>query len=304
MQLWFSSSLVAPSNPNTHSFGPVHHTPFTIMRYKNLIALSSLLSLAAAAPKGFLSKRIDQDEITWGPLIGLGPTADGIEITSVVATIYPGQMPKTQAGGLYNWIGINNETENGDLVQGIVGSYSHGESECKGAKADSLWHADSQNSRPGRALINGHRCISSEVYGWDTKLNKWNQYVGEERMLAATPEDGITFNHTLVNQQTGHWYQTARNARTGALYAEYNKTSPTMTMVNTAVECQSCTPPTDVQYWKDITIKLSGADKNFGSTLYQSNNATNTNPVTSDGKIWKIQNVTIPVVPPLADVIG
>jgi len=110
------------------------------MQYKNLIALSSLLSLATAAPKGFLSKRIDQDEITWGPLIGLGPTADGIEITSVIATIYPGNMPKTQAGGLYNWIGINNETETGDLVQGIVGSYSHGESECKGSGADSLWY--------------------------------------------------------------------------------------------------------------------------------------------------------------------
>ncbi|CAD0092214.1 unnamed protein product, partial [Aureobasidium vineae] len=242
--------------------------------YKNLLAISSLLSLATAAPKGFLSKRIEQDEITWGPLIGLGPTTDGIEITGVVATIYPGNMPKMQAGGLYNWIGINNETESGDLVQGIVGSYSRG-------------------------------CISAEVYGWDTKLDKWNQYVGEERMLAATPEDGITFNYTLIDQQTGLWYQTARNARTGALYAEYQKTSPTMTMVNTAVECQSCTPPTDVQYWKNITIKLSGADKNFGSTLYQSNNATNTKPFTNDnGKIWKIQNVTIPVVPPLADVIG
>lgn len=111
-----------------------------IMQYKNLFALSSLLSLATAAPKGFLSKRIDQDEITWGPLIGLGPTVDGVEIVGVVATIYPGNMPKTQAGGLYNWIGINNETETGDLVQGIVGSYSHGESECKGAKADSLWY--------------------------------------------------------------------------------------------------------------------------------------------------------------------
>lgn len=136
-------------------------------------------------------------------------------------------------------------------------------------------------------------------------MNDWNQYVGDERTLAATPEDGITFNYTLINQKTGLWYQTARNARTGALYAEYNKTSPSMTMVNTAVECQSCTPPIDVQYWKDITIKLSGADKNFGSTLYQSNNATNTEPFTNDhGKIWRIQNVTIPVVPPVADVVA
>jgi hypothetical protein len=110
------------------------------MQYKNLIALSSVLSLATAAPKGFLSKRIDQDEITWGPLIGLGPSADGIEITGVLATIYPGKMPKNQSGGLYNWIGINNETESGDLVQGIVGSYTHGQSECKGANADSSWY--------------------------------------------------------------------------------------------------------------------------------------------------------------------
>ncbi|KAI5276259.1 hypothetical protein E4T47_00939 [Aureobasidium subglaciale] len=257
------------------------------MQFKNIVTVSSLLSLAAAAPKGFLSKRVEQEEITWGPLIGLGPTADGVEITGVVATIYPGKMPQTQAGGLYNWIGINNETETGDLVQGIVGSYTHGESECKGAQADSLW------------------CISAEVYGWDTEVNGWNQYVGEERTLAATPEDGITFNYTLINQRTGLWYQTARNTRTGVLYAEFNKTSPTMTMVNTAVECQSCTPPTDVQYWKDITIKLSGSDKNFGSTLYQSNHATNTEPFANDnGNIWKIQNVTIPVVAPVADVVG
>jgi hypothetical protein len=147
------------------------------------------------------------------------------------------------------------------------------------------------------------RCISSEVYGWDTSKNGWNQYVGEERTLAATPADGIIFNYTLIDQNTGHWYQTARNARTGALYAEFNKTSPTMTMVNTAVECQSCTPPTDIQYWRDITIKLSDMDKDFGGTVYQSNHATNTKPYTMDnGRLWKVQNITIPVVAPDSEV--
>ena len=107
------------------------------MQYKNLATLSSLLSLAAAKPIGQLGKR--DEEITWGPMIQMGPTSDGVEITQVIATIYPGNMPKTQAGGLYNWIGINNETETGDLIQGIVGSYIHGQSECSGAKADSLW---------------------------------------------------------------------------------------------------------------------------------------------------------------------
>ena len=49
-------------------------------------------------------------------------------------------MPSTQKGGLYSWIGITNTSETGDLVQGIVGSYIHGESECSGAKADKLWY--------------------------------------------------------------------------------------------------------------------------------------------------------------------
>ena len=84
--------------------------------------------------------------------------------------------------------------------------------------------------------------------------------------------------------------------------ATYNKTSPQMTMFNTAVECQSCTPPTDPQYWVDTTIRLSGADANFGSTLYQSNHATNTPATTPDkGLTWKIANVTIPVVEPIED---
>jgi hypothetical protein len=127
----FSSNRLSVANKNIK---------YRIMQYRNLTVLSSLLSLATAAPKGFISKRDDQKITTWGPLIGLGPSANGIEITSVVATLYPGNTPKMQTGGLYNWIGINNETETGDLVQGIVGSYAPGESECKGVEVDSQWY--------------------------------------------------------------------------------------------------------------------------------------------------------------------
>ena len=147
-----------------------------------------------------------------------------------------------------------------------------------------------------------HRCVSSEVYGYDSSQGGYNQYVGDETTLATTPADGVTFNYTLINSETGMWYQNARNARTGDLMSEYKKKSPSMTMLNTAVECQSCTPPTDIQYWTDITIKLSGADKNFGSSLYAINQASNTDPTTSDsGKTWSIKNVTIPVVDPVAN---
>ena len=94
----------------------------------------------------------------------------------------------------------------------------------------------------------------------------------------------------------------ATNAKTGDLLATFNKTSPQMTMFNTAVECQSCTPPVDPQYWINTTIRLSGADTNFGNTIYQSNHASNTPVTTADGGItWKIANVTIPVVTPIAD---
>ena len=75
-----------------------------------------------------------------------------------------------------------------------------------------------------------------------------------------------------------------------------------MTMINTAVECAGCTPPVDVQYWTNITIRLSAADQNFGQTLYQSNHATNTPVTTPDnGKTWKIAKVTVPVVAPVSD---
>lgn len=164
------------------------------------------------------------------------------------------------------------------------------------------------------------RCISAEVYGYDADISNWNQWVGDLRTLDTTPTDGVTFNYTLIDSSSGLWLQyvsiytlligtmysrsnrTARNARTNELLATFNKTSDPMTMINTAVECQSCTPPVDPQYWTDITIRLSDKDENFADTLYQSNHASNTPVETSDGgKTWTIANVTIPVVTPIAD---
>ena len=156
------------------------------MHFKNLATTAALASIPLAAAKPRAVKR--DNSITWGPLIELGPS-DGVEIISVVSTIYPGNMPSTQAGGLYNWIGINNATETGDLVQGIVGSYIHGQSECSGADADKLW------------------CISAEVYGEIEGTDNWNQWVGDLRTLETTPADGVTFNYTLINSKTGLWLQ-------------------------------------------------------------------------------------------------
>ena len=112
------------------------------MQYKNLAALASLIAAPLAAAEAGphnLAKR--QDSITWGPLVGLGPTTSGVHIVSAVSTIYPGRMPSTQKGGLYNWLGIgtSDTTKKGDLVQGIVGSYIHGQSECDGADNDKYW---------------------------------------------------------------------------------------------------------------------------------------------------------------------
>lgn len=168
------------------------------MHFKNLATTAALTSssLAAAAsgrPRG-LAKR--DTAITWGPLIGLGPTSGGIEIISVISTIYPGNMPSTQAGGLYNWIGINNETETGDLVQGIVGSYTHGQSECSGPDADKLW------------------CVSAEVYGVNPETDQYQQYVGEMTTLDTTPSDGVTFNYTLIDRETGLWLQCVQQSTT------------------------------------------------------------------------------------------
>lgn len=115
------------------------------MLCKNIVAIASILSVPLVAAKTHrLAKR---DGISWGPVVGLGPPQSGVEIVSVLATIYPGDMPSTQNGGLYNWIGITNTSETGDLIQGIVGSYLHGESECSGSKADELWYVQLEADR-------------------------------------------------------------------------------------------------------------------------------------------------------------
>jgi hypothetical protein len=158
------------------------------MHFKNLATAAALISapLAAAKPRS-LTKR--DPSITWGPLIELGPSSNGAEIVSVVSTMYPGNMPATQAGGLFNWIGINNETETGDLVQSIVGSYAHGQSECSGADADKFW------------------CISAEVYALTENNNQYMQYVGDLHTLQTDPSQGVTFNYTLIDRETGLWLQ-------------------------------------------------------------------------------------------------
>lgn len=261
------------------------------MQYKKQTwgALLLALPLVAAKPRSYLSpanaKR--DDSITWGPLVGMGPPAtDGVTITSILATIYPGVAPSTQAGGLFNWIGINTKDDTGDLIQGIVGQYASGQSECSGAKADTEW------------------CISSEVYGPESSSSStYTQYVGDLTTLYVSNGDGIIFNYTLEDSATGLWTQSAHNAKTGVLLSKYQKVSNyDFVLVNTAVECQSCTAPVKPQYWTDITIGLSGADESFGSTLWKENSATSTTPTTSDsGMTWQIKKVTIPVVTPTAD---
>lgn len=71
-----------------------------------------------------------------------------------------------------------------------------------------------------------------------------------------------------------------------------------MTIINTAIECQDCTPAIDAQYWINTTIGLSAADPSFGATIYNETSASYTTPTTSDkGKTWVIANITNPVVP-------
>ncbi|KAK4540671.1 hypothetical protein LTR36_009002 [Oleoguttula mirabilis] len=244
------------------------------MQYKQLNWSAALLALPFATAQ------------TWGPVVGLGPTADGVTITSVVATIYPGAPPASQAGGLYSWIGIDNEDETGDLIQGIVGQYIAGESECQGTNRDTEW------------------CISAEVYGLAVgSTEDYAQYVGTKLTLDATPAHGITFTYNLTDSTTKSWTQTARDAVTGTLLATFTKISDyDFVRINTAVECADCTAPISAQTWQNITIGLSGADAAFGKTIFQSNSATNTAPVTADkGKTWTIAKINVPVVTPIAD---
>ncbi|KAF2136510.1 uncharacterized protein K452DRAFT_129450 [Aplosporella prunicola CBS 121167] len=265
------------------------------MQYKKIAAVAPLLAVASAQPMS-LTKR---DGTTWGPIVELGPSVGDAEIVSVLATIYPGEMPAEQNGGLYCWIGINNATQTGDLIQGIVGSYIHGQSECgTGSDADSQWCV--LHDRIALMKTNGRRCISAEVYGWSDEVGNYNQYVGDLRTLDPNPSQGVTFNYTMTDSSSRLWVQTATNAKTGDVLATYQKESPQVTMINTAVECVDCTYLTDEQTWTNITIGLSAADENFGSTIMKNNGAESTDPTTEDGgKTWKISKITVPVVTPV-----
>ena len=77
--------------------------------------------------------------LTWGPMVQLGPVANGASIIGLTATSYPGNPPAKQAGGLFNWVGINNYDTDSDLIQSIVGQYMPGQSECEGQDEDELW---------------------------------------------------------------------------------------------------------------------------------------------------------------------
>lgn len=116
--------------------GMLFHMPST-SALAAAIALLYASSALAKPPAIGNSKAISS--LTWGPLVQLGPTRGDASIIGVTATSYPGNPPSSQAGGLFNWIGINNYATDGDLIQSIVGQYSPGQSECSGSSADREW---------------------------------------------------------------------------------------------------------------------------------------------------------------------
>lgn len=225
---------------------------------------SSLLSLLASA--GAASAMMSKRDVTWGPICGFYPTDS--EIISTTSTIYPGKMPQSQQGYMFNWIGIGNST--GDLVQSIVGNYPKGQSECEGqAAADTAW------------------CISSEVYG-ENNQGQTVQFVGSKTTADANYENGITFTYTLVDRGTYLWNQTMTDALTGELLSTYQKTSGAMSLWNTAVELQdnngaAATGLQEAQYYVNTTITLDPADETYGDKIYVEYGATYTKPTTSDG---------------------
>ncbi|RDW87848.1 hypothetical protein BP5796_03542 [Coleophoma crateriformis] len=244
------------------------------MQTQLVAILASLPFLASAAGSlqdlPYFKKRVD---ITWGPIFYLGPGTS--EIISAVTTTYPGEMPQNQAGGLFIWPGITNNT--GDLIQSIIGSYSSGQSECgTGTTADSEW------------------CISSEVYGLDSTGSTDTQYVGDLRTLDATPATGLVFNYTLVDSETYLWNQTVHDATSGILMSTYSKISGPMTNWNSAVECQQCTPTISKQTYVNTTIVLKDADLTFKNTLYTTDGITYSGFDTPDnGKTWNIALITV-----------
>jgi hypothetical protein len=225
-----------------------------------------------------LAKRLD---VSWGPIVYLGPTQSKTPIISTTTTIYPGKMPSSQTGYMFAWLGISNGT--GDLVQSIVGSYPKGQSECTGPNADTTW------------------CISSEVYGLD-KTGATVQFVGEKTTADVNYENGIRLNYTLVDKESYLWVQTMHDAVTGELLSTYNKTSGPMTDWNTAIELQpyngqNPVGTTEPQYYVNTTIVLETADSSFSQTGTTTDGAKYTELETSDnGKTWTIAKITIPAM--------
>lgn len=218
--------------------------------------------------------------VSFGPTYWLGPSKS--PIISTTTTIYPGEYPAGQAGYLFSWLGIQDANEAGDLIQGIVGSYPAGQSECSGSDADTAW------------------CISSEVYGTNSD-GQIEQFVGSMTTADVNYANGIFVNYTLVDASTHLWEQSMHDAVTGALLSSYSKTSTLdIALWNTEIECQDnngtpCTGTPNDQYWVNSTIVLESADSSFADTLITENGATGEGLATADGgKTWTIDKITMP----------
>lgn len=99
-------------------------------------------------------------------------------------------MPQNQKGGLYLWPGVTSPDTPAYLVQSVMGSYPEGQSECGSQDAQTDW------------------CISAEVYGPSKEDSSvQTQYVGDTRTIDTTPEGGLVFNYTLVDEATSTWKQ-------------------------------------------------------------------------------------------------
>lgn len=114
-------------------------SPSSLALATSLLSLASLTSAKPPAHIHTLGHSKAASTLTWGPIVQLGPCAGAATIIGVTSTSYPGNPPASQAGGLFNWIGINNYQTGGDLIQSIVGQYQPGASECEGADEDKLW---------------------------------------------------------------------------------------------------------------------------------------------------------------------
>lgn len=232
-------------------------------------ALATLLLTATSAA---LSKLERRQSISWGAQVRSGPSNESIIATST--TIYPPAYPRQKNGYLFLWMGIY--PDNGDLIQGIVGSYAKGQSECSGPDADTAW------------------CISSEVYG---NLNgQANQWVGPMTTTFPNYTSGITINYKLVDRSSWLWNQTIHDATTGKLLSTFQKTSGPMTHWDTAAECQGdCSLPSGPHTYINSTIVFENPYTAFPSSLWTVGGATHSEAKSVDGgKTYIIEKITIP----------